>query len=463
MSNQGRALLTSLNAGDYSAVDQYADLSDLDIKIVNSHIHELFERAIKAENFKLFRTLLKIPKVLVSSAEYCALQHAATLGLVEYVSELARMGTVNGNLQGKSGDTALIASVKGNWSQKKALDLVRAIILIPKLRLNIRDNQGRTALHLAMGKEWYEVVNVLMDAGGNPKVEDEDEVSAVTLAGQQFLKIPGDLFQRVLNFQGEAQEDQPEEASPTLRSAYDEDSSKPDPYSQQVSQQSSMRTPGMQVNSPIPQDDDDDSNAPIIKQVQTFVQDFAATEPPMQVQHNGPVVKAAEDTADLFTVMEGQAVDDSLEKSFLFSPSKNQSWRIHRKAVLESIEDIASQLNMTGEALTPADCVRKDPATGLNLWQSAAVHGHFLTLLKTMSRNKRWPEAAELMTRTEDGRSLTDFLDENAQLSAVLNDAIWTAKPKLLAALIAGLPERRIRSLGPLVAKTNLLILNGVR
>ena len=89
MSNQGRALLTSLNAGDYSAVDQYADLSDLDIKIVNSHIHELFERAIKAENFKLFRALLKIPQVLVSSAEYCALRHCATLGLVEYVSELA--------------------------------------------------------------------------------------------------------------------------------------------------------------------------------------------------------------------------------------------------------------------------------------------------------------------------------------------------------------------------------------
>lgn len=129
----------------------------------------------------------------------------------------------------------------------------------------------------------------------------------------------------------------------------------------------------------------------------------------MQVQHNGPVAKAVEDTVDLFGVMEGQAIDDTLEKDFLFSPSKNQSWRIHRKAVLESIEDIASQLNMTGEALTPADCVRKDPATGLNLWQSAAVHGQFLTLLKTMSRNKRWPEAAELMTRTRDSRSLTDF------------------------------------------------------
>ncbi|HEX2901380.1 MAG TPA: hypothetical protein VHS96_16820, partial [Bacteroidia bacterium] len=67
------------------------------------------------------------------------------------------------------------------------------------------------------------------------------------------------------------------------------------------------------------------------------------------------------------------------------------------------------------------------------------------------------------MARTEDGRSLTDFLDDNAQLSAVLNDGAWAAKPKLLAALIASLPEKRIRSLAPLVAKTNLLILNGVR
>ena len=84
-----------------------------------------------------------------------------------------------------------------------------------------------------------------------------------------------------------------------------------------------------------------------------------------------------------------------------------------------------------------------------------------MDLLKAMARSKRWPEAVDLMGKTEDGRSLTDFLDENAQLSAVLNDGAWAGRPKLLAALIAGLPERRIRSLAPLVAKTNLLILNG--
>lgn len=465
MSNHGRALLTSLNAGDYSAVDQYADLSDLDIKIVNSHIHELFERAIKAENFKLFRALLKIPKVLVSGAEYCALRHCATLGLVEYVSELARMGTVNGNLQAKNGDTALLAAVKGNWSQKKGLDLVRAILLIPKLRVNIRDNQGRTALYHATSKGWFEVVTVLMDAGGNPKIEDEDETSPLSLTLAQLAKVPGDLFQRMIGFTGNAEEDLPEEASPTLRSAFDDDeAAKPDPFSQPSMQHPSMRTPGTQVKSTLPQDDDDDdAQAPVIKQVQTVVQDFATDTPPLQVQQNGPVVKAVEDKADIFSVMEGQAIDDTLEKSFLFSPSKNQTWRIHRKAVLESIEEICAQLNMTGESLTPSDCAKRDPATGLNLWQSAASHGTFLVLLKAMARNKRWPEAADLMARTEDGRSLTDFLDDNAQLSAVLNDGAWAAKPKLLAALIASLPEKRIRSLAPLVAKTNLLILNGVR
>lgn len=467
MSNQGRALLTALNAGDYAAVDQYADLGELDIKIVNSHIHELFERSIKMENFKLFRALLKIPKVLVSSAEYCALRHAAGLGLTEYVSELARIDSVNGNLQGKNGDTALLAAVKGNWQQKKALDLVRAILLIPKLRLNIRDAQGRTALHYAMSKKWYEVVSVLMDSGANPKIEDEDENSAVTLAGQQFLEIPGDLFTRILEFKGDSNEDKPDEAAPTLRSNFDDDdtSSSPrqDPFSQpSVNRQPPQRSPGIQVKStPVPDDDDDDANAPLIKKVTTVVNDFATTDPPISAPTTAPAVKIPEDNDDLFRVLEGHPVDDTLEKDFLFSPSKNGSLRIHRKAVLENIADILNQLNTAGEALTPHDCARLDSATGLNLWQSAAVHGYFLTLLNAMARFRRWPETGDLTARTEDGRTLVDFLDEKGQLSAVLNDPVWTQKPRLLAALIATLPEKRIRSLSTLVAKTNLLILHG--
>ncbi len=471
VSNHGRALISALNAGDYAAVDQYADLSDLDIKIVNSHIHELFDRAIKGENFKLFMALLKIPKVLISGPEYCALRQATTLGLGEYVRELTRMPTANPNIVGRNGDTALLAAVKGNWTQKKALDLVRAMVILQPLKVNIRDSQGCTALWHALKKAWFEVANVLMDAGGNPNVEDDDGTAPLTL-GITATGLPGDLLTRLLTYTGAGIEDEADKASPMQLAADDDDvqppaiHQRPDPYAQTIIQQvPSQRVPGTQVKIDISptKDDDDDQNAPLIRKVTTVVQDFATDEPPMKVDAHVPAPKAIEDTADFFAVMEGQAIDDTLEKSHLFEASKDGRYRIHRKAVLEEIEIIVAQLQTTGEALVPADCARRDPASGLNLWQTAAVQGQFMLLLKAMARAKRWPEAADLMTKTEDGRSLVDFLDDHGQLSQVLNDATWAARPKLLAALMASLPERRLRAMSPLVAKTNLLILHGGR
>jgi hypothetical protein len=461
MSNQGRALLSSLNAGDFAAVDQYSDLSDLDIKIVNSHVHELFERSIRMENFKLFRALLKIPKILVSGPEYCALRHAASVGLVEYVSELVRIPSVNPNLQGKNGETALLVALKGKWTQKKALDLVRAILLTGPVKTNIKDEVGRTALFHAMAKGWYEVADALLAAGAHPKTEDEEGQTPLFLA-LTGNGVPGDLFQKMLSFTDDAPEEEAEEM-PLHSSAFDDDATstpQPDPFAlPRNPQHPHNRTPGTSVSAPIP---DDDDAPPIIKKVETVVQDFVVDEPPLSISPKN-IAPDLEDNDDFFAVMEGQAIDDTLEKSFLFSPSKNQRLRIHRKAVLENIVEIATQLSMTGEAIVPSDCAKKDPATGLNLWQTAAVQGQFLHLLKAMARFKRWPEAADLMGKTVDGRSLVDYLEENAQLSAVVNDTVWMERPKLLAALMASLPERRLRSLAPLVAKTNLLILNGGR
>ncbi|HHG85754.1 MAG TPA: hypothetical protein ENJ82_13485, partial [Bacteroidetes bacterium] len=139
MSNQGRALISALNRGDHQAVDQYASLSDQDIKIVNHHVHELFERAIRTENFKLFLALIKVPRVKVSGNDYCALRHATRKGLPEYVSQMARLKSANPNLQDKQGNTALIYAVAGNWSEKKALDLVQAIMTTAQdLKANLR-------------------------------------------------------------------------------------------------------------------------------------------------------------------------------------------------------------------------------------------------------------------------------------------------------------------------------------
>jgi Ankyrin repeats (3 copies) len=465
MSNQGRALISALNAGDFAAVDQYSDLSDLDIKIVNSHIHELFERAIKGENFKLFMAILKIPKVLVSGPEYCALRQAASLGHVEYVRELARIPSANANIAARNGDTALIAAIRGGWTQKKALDLVRAILILPKVKVNIRDNAGCTALWHALKKGWFDVANVLMDAGGNPLVEDEDGTAPLTL-GITAVGLPGDLLGRLLGYSGSAEEDEAEQAHALPTVAADEDDSshqsrRPDPFGQSIVHHPPVqRSPGISSNVVI-KDDDDDTPPPPVRKVSTVVQDFTTDEPPMHVGTQAPVTKAVEDTADFFAVMEGQAIDDTLEKRYLFDASKDGRWRMHRKAVLEQVEYIMTTLSTTGEALTATDCARRDPASGLNLWQTAAIQGQFGLLLKAMARNNRWPEAADLLAKTEDGRSLTDYLDDNAQLNQVLNDPAWAARPKLLATLMSSLPERRLRAMSPLVAKTNLLILSG--
>jgi hypothetical protein len=469
MSNHGRALISALNAGDFAAVDQYADLSDLDIKIVNSHIHELFERAIKGENFKLFMALLKIPKVLVSGADYCALRHAASLGLIEYVRELARIPTANPNLVGKNGDTALLAAVKGGWTQKKALDLVRAIMILSPLKVNIRDNEGRTALWHALHKAWFDVGTVLMDGGGNPQLEDEDGTAPLTL-GLTANGLPIDLLNRMLTYSGPNTEEEADEASPIQQVTADDDDTghsarRPDPFSQSVLNHPSQKSPGTQVqvnlSTPSNDDDDDAQDTPVIRKVTTVVQDFVTDEPPLHVDLRTPAPKPAEDTEDFFAVMDGQAIDDTLEKQHLFEASKDGRYRIHRKAVLEQVEYIMTQLQMTGEPLLPADCARRDPATGHNLWQTAAIQGQFLLLLKALARAKRWPETAELLVKTEDSRSLADYLDDQAQLSAVLNDPVWTARPKLLASLMSSLPERRLRAMAPLIAKTNLLILHG--
>ena len=458
MANQGRALISALNSGDYQSVDQYADLSDLDIKIVNTHVHELFERAIRTENFKLFRALLKIPKVLVSGSEYCALRHATASGLVEYVSELSRNDTVNANFQGTDGDTALLAAVKGKWTQKKSLDLVRAIVLTGSIKTNIKDGGGKTALHYAMAKSWFDVADVLVDAGGHPQVEDSDGQTPLFLA-LTGTNVPPDLFQKMLSFDGDAPEEEAE--TPAFGSAFDDDDaqamSPQSAFGQAPTPATPANVPGVQVQQNQPQND-----PPIVQKVQTTVDDFAKDAPPMQVDTPISTPKTPEDTESFQVVMEGQQIDDTLEKSFLFSPSSDQRYRLHRMAVTEQIAEIMGQLAMTGETMQKSDCARLDPTTGLNLWQAAAVNGHFLDLLKAMARNKNFPDVKDLMARTEDGRTLTNFLEESAQLSQVLNDPVWATQPKLLANLISTLPERRIRSLSALVSKTNLLILEGV-
>jgi hypothetical protein len=200
----------------------------------------------------------------------------------------------------------------------------------------------------------------------------------------------------------------------------------------------------------------------VIKQVQSFVQDFVKDEPPIQAEPPKAKVAIPEDDEDLNRVLEGQQIDDSLEKQFLLSASSNGRMRLHRKAVLQNFEAIAAQLKMTGESFGQADCLRVDASTGLNLWHAAAMQGHFLEVLKGILNSRSHLEAAELTSPTEDGRKLVEFLEESAQLSKVLNDSVWNSRPHLLAAILSTLPERRLQGLASLVSRTNLLILNSM-
>jgi hypothetical protein len=462
MSNQGRALISALNRGDYQAVDQYSDLGDQDVKIVNHHVHELFERAIRTENFKLFLALIKVPRVRVSGPEYCALRHAVKQGLVEFVSEIVRVPSVNPNLPDRDGYTSLILAVRGKWSEKKASDMVRAILLIGGVKLNLKGTDGMTALHHAMEKEWYEVAEMLVDAGAHPKISDKDGNTALSKA---MMADCGDLFTKMLTFDGDPPEEEADE--------FEEDDSSQDPASSAMSG-SPGGSPGItSVLDPPP------ARMPTVNQIDPQVghkkpqhdppaQKMPTRQPATQTQPAPEPIKAqarntpAADTADLAAVLEEQELDETLTKHYLFeSATDDPRIRLHRRAVVEQLDDIQRILTANNNALQWGDLGRKDPHSGMNFWHVAALEGRFEQVLRMMMQNGGFPDPATLGVLTPDGRGVAAILDENSALQGILHSELWEGRAPHLAAFLSGLPVNRRAAFGSLIARTNLALMHG--
>lgn len=453
MSNQGRALISALNSGDYQSVDQYNDLSDQDIKIVNHHVHELFERAIRTENFKLFLALLKIPHVKTSSRHYCALRHATKQGLVEYVSELGRVPGLKPNLRDKTGNTALLYAVTGRWNQAKALKLVRAILVAPDLNVNVSGSDKRTAFHHAMEKEWFEVGQALFDAGAHPRIEDQNEQTPLGIATTKGGEIPDTLFMAMLNFAGPPPAEVADEADPdddAPAGSIEEMSTGGKPYDRTVRIQ--PPTPQVQQQQQVPQ----------VKQVMTTTVDTVSSpDPKVPDARPAAEVTTDADNVDFDTIMDGQGAPDELTKDFLFTPAPGDPrYRLHRKAVLEQLEELDQRLKANGQPISREDCSRQDPATGLTLWHVAARHGHFLGLLRMMADRNAWPSDRDLSVRDDEGRSITDYLVFSETLHTALNSPVWQKHPRLLAAVLASLSEENRARFGKMMTKVNLMILH---
>lgn len=465
MSNQGRALIGALNAGDYQSVDQYTDLSDLDLKIVNHHVHELFERAIRTENFKLLRALIKIPRVQVSSSDYCALRHAAKEGLLDFVSDLARVPSANANLLDKEGYTALHYAILGKWTQKKSLDMVRPILLIPGVKVNIRSKESRTALHYACDKQWYDVAATLVDAGGHPKVEDRDGVSPLAIVLPNLLNVPEKLFERMLSFEDDEPEEEVAESIERTAAPDDDDAhlyshlpaNHKSPGTQVQQPQHIHQDPPPQVKQPVqPPIEARPDPTPMVNQVQTIVTDTYSDRP-----DTPPIVTAAAsrpDTASLEEVMGDQPLDDTLVKEFLFlNTGDDPRMRLHRRAVLENLGEVAEALRRSGQRINTHDCTRVDNSTGYTLWHVAAKYEAFPALLDMLARASDLPTEDDLSAKAADGQTPATLLDNTAKLQAVLSSEFWYQHPRLLTAMLTGLPDKRRRSFSTLIAKAHLL------
>jgi|GEM_PF-2738666 len=524
MSQNGRALISALNNGDYDAIDRL-QLSETDTRIVNQRIHELFDRAISGENLPLFEALLRIPNVRVSTKDYCGLRHASQLGLVEYVQRLEGHAGVNASLKDKSGFTSLHLAMVGRWNESKAMAIASILVGFPGLRVNARNLEKKTALHYAMAKEWYQVAELLMDNQANPNVEDS-EANSPTKMGLMG-DLPGSLFGKMLSFIGSGDDiDDDEDLD-------DQDPPLPDGTMSQeevYKQMNSHKPADMQIP-PILQDPNHpqhkaNTQLPPQHQVNTgngspstSRPDPTLLPPPAHqravdplttqipsVKHNtpGPPLQAAphdpakqadptpvvsqpytpdpnpmvpaanqgasidkaisEDLEDFLSITGFETVEDAageLNRSFLLNRSEfDPRFRLHRRAIIEQLEKINGYLIQKNQGLRAEEFRQPDPVTGFNFWHVAAATGNFETALRVLISNDELPNPEDLSARTEAGKSIPDVLEDMNRLSGVLHSDIWANRPQLLAAILSQLSENRLQQFSTLITRTNLQILH---
>ena len=425
MSQNGRALISALNQGDLDAVHRI-QLSQMDLKVFNHHASELFDRALSQENKSLFKALLDVPGIRVSSNEYCALRHATKLGRTDYVALLEGQAKVEPSLRDNAGNTALHYAVRGKTGEQTALDMIKVIADLPGFRPNRRDIDKKTGLHYAIEREWWEVAEYLIGKGASPQAEDGNDVTPMSMA--MMATVPDSLFTAMLTFSGSDEDAEDEEASgPDPYDAADEDemarlrdqqmnahkswdiqtpvTQNPPPQQAPPVQPSTPTT----QHQPFPEDpsihrrstsravDPLANHQPSINHFDISVSEpkrepkkdtpptpepvQAAPKKEIQQKPHTPPVKIEEDEEDWLSVLGVEEVDqlpEILSREYLFTPGEGHSlWRIHRRPVLEKLRDVNAILARKGQALQPGDFRRKNPVTGLTLWHVAAAIGQF--------------------------------------------------------------------------------------
>lgn len=516
MSQQGRALISALNGGDYDAIDRI-QLTDTDLKIVNHHIHEIFDRAVGGENLPLFDALLRIPNVRISSPTYCALRHATQLGLVEYIKRLEGHPGVNAGVKDKLGFTALLHALTGKWSEAKSLAMVQILVGFPNSRVNARNAERKTALHYAIQKKWFEVAEILLSNGAYPQAEDADGQTPTQLGMGMMLEMPDSLFNAMLsstNTDDDVEEQPEEEFDPAeirdeeerqeamynqmnshkgpelLATNQDVDLTDPAPLSQssprayppvQPSDIGQTTPPAVSNPAAVRPDPPKAIDPLTVQQPSIRHTSVDVTEPPKPKKVTPPpaTIQARpvdrpepvstkpiviNDEAGLTEILGASDLNElapELTRDFFLSPSPDDPrFRLHRRAILERLEDINDILSRKGQKLRAQDYRLKDPITGFNLWHVAAATGNFESALKSLSKHGEWPGGEDFEARTEVGKSITDVLEDTNCLSGVLHSEIWNKHPRLLAALLAQLPPARRGQFASLVTRTNLLILH---
>jgi len=499
MSQNGRALISALNQGDFDAVERI-HLSDSDLKIFNHHVHELFERAIAGGNLPLFRALLDVPRIRISGPDYCAIRHATQLGQVEYLRELEGQRNVKPSLRDKMGKTALHHALLGKWNETKGLALVEVLVTFPGIKTNSRDAERKTPLHYAIERNWFKVADILLDHKASPSIEDGNEQTPLSIAMEKFLDIPSELLDRLMNappYMDEEEEEEPDDpylgkteeeieqarfnqmnahktwdikAPDTLVDRTDpaplsqsspikekpvtyDDVRAVDPLAVQQAKLPTTHTPTPTTPTPEPIKAEPRNAHP--NPPQEKPRTFAKEREPL-------VLDESKTFLDIMGVNSEDELPELISRDYLLSPSDdNARWRLHRAPVIEKLETLNEILVRKGQGLQPEDFRLSHPSTGSNLWHVAAAVGQFETAFRVLDQQRMWPRPEDFRLETEVGKTITDVLEDTNRLSGVLHSDIWNAHPQLLAALLASLPSERRQQFASLVTKTNLLILHG--
>ena len=102
--------------------------------------------------------------------------HVAVCNRSENAVHFLLSGGIDRNAQSESGDAAVHQAIL-----YPCLPILRLLCTAEGINLNIQNRQGKTALQLAVEQHLDDYVACLLDAGADPHIEDNEQVSAAQL------------------------------------------------------------------------------------------------------------------------------------------------------------------------------------------------------------------------------------------------------------------------------------------